>query len=126
LSASEAEGNDNALRAESVIIAPGASLFDSLETAIDSTTLAPPCSSDKWHDIDDFPEIAPRLPLAEQGASTSNSTHPHTPSSRLSSELLHSSISIEGPRRARSKATISYSACPRSPPPRYYRTSLEN
>ncbi|MCJ1345826.1 hypothetical protein MMC31_004035 [Peltigera leucophlebia] len=72
LSASEAEVNDVSLCAKSAT-APGAGLFDSPETAFDSTTPAPPCSSDGWHDIDDFPETAPRLPLAGQGASTSNS-----------------------------------------------------
>ncbi|KAG9243675.1 hypothetical protein BJ878DRAFT_108243 [Calycina marina] len=108
---SEAEVNDNALRAESVA-APGAGHFDSPEIAIDSTTPAPPCSSDGWHDIDDFPEAAPRLPLAEQGASTSNSTYPHTPSSHLSSEPLYDSISTEGSRHARSEATTSSSSPP--------------
>merc|ERR1712225_114794 len=42
--APEAEVNDVSLRAESTT-APGAGLFDSSETAIDSTTPAPPCSS---------------------------------------------------------------------------------
>ncbi|KAH8787553.1 hypothetical protein F5882DRAFT_110926 [Hyaloscypha sp. PMI_1271] len=119
-SASEAEVNDNILRAESAA-APGAGLFDSPETAIDSITLAPPCSSDGWHVIDDFPETAPHLPLAEQGASTSKPTHPHTPSSRLSSEPLHDSISTEGSRHARSEATNPSSSLP----PRYYRVSPE-
>lgn len=85
LSAFKAKVNDVSLCAESAT-APGAGLFDSLETAFDSTTLALLCSFDGWHDIDDFPETALRLPLAEQRASTSNSIHPHTPSSRLSSE----------------------------------------
>jgi hypothetical protein len=67
------------------------SIAQRMPYAVDSTTLAPR-SSDGWHDIDDFPETAPRLQLAEQGASTSNSIHPHTPSSRLSSEPLHDSI----------------------------------
>jgi hypothetical protein len=113
-SASEAEVNDNVLCAESVA-ALGAGLFDSLEIAIDSITPAPPCSSDGWHVINDFPETAPHLPLTEQGASTSKSTHPHTPSSRLSSEPLHDSISTEGSRHARSEATTPSS----SPPPHY-------
>jgi hypothetical protein len=120
LSASSAEVNDNSLRAERAA-ALSAGLFDSLETAIDSTTPAPPCSFDVWHDIDDFPETAPRLRLAEQGASMSNSIHPDTPSSRLSSESLYDSISTEGSRHARSEATTSSS----SPPPRYCRESPE-
>ncbi|KAH6694352.1 hypothetical protein BKA61DRAFT_711903 [Leptodontidium sp. MPI-SDFR-AT-0119] len=93
LSASEAEANDVSLRAESATVL-GAGLFDNPETAIDSTTPAPPRSSDGWHDIDDFPEPAPRLRLAEQGASTPDSLTPHTPS-RLSSEPLHDSISTD-------------------------------
>jgi hypothetical protein len=119
-SASEAEVNDNALRAESAA-APGAGLFDNPETAIDSMTPAPPCSSDGWHDIDDFLETAPRLPLAEQGASTSNSIH--AAPSPLSSEPLHDSIGAVDlhPHRARSEATTY--ARPRSPPPRCARAS---
>jgi hypothetical protein len=120
LSASKAEANDVNLRAKSVT-APGARLFNSLETAIDSTTPAPPCSSDRWHDIDDYPETAPRMRLAEQEVSTLDSIHPHTPSSCLSSEPLHDSISEEGSRHARSEATTSSS----SPPPRHCRASLE-
>jgi hypothetical protein len=61
------------------------------------------------------------LQLAEQGASTSNSIHPHTPSSRLSSEPLHDSIRTEGSHCARSQATTSSS----SPPPRHCRASPE-
>jgi hypothetical protein len=64
LSASEAETNDVSLRAESVTVS-GVRLFDSPETAIDSTTPAPPRNFDKWHDIDNFPEPAPRLRLTE-------------------------------------------------------------
>jgi hypothetical protein len=107
LSVSEAEANDGSLRAESVT-APGAGLFDSPETAIDSLTPAPARSPDGWHDIDDFPEPAPRLRLAEQRASPDSL--PHTPSSRLSSEPLHDNISTD------SKATSPSS----SPPPRHY------
>merc|ERR1719262_1320594 len=113
LSASKADANDVSLRAESATV-PGAGLFDNLETAIDSITPAPPRSSDGWHDIDDFPESAPRLRLAEQGAWTPDSL-PHTPSSRLSSEPLHDSISTD------SKAMIPFS----SPPPRHYTASPE-
>ncbi|KAH0562296.1 hypothetical protein GP486_003014 [Trichoglossum hirsutum] len=113
----EAEVNDNSLRVESATT-PGAGLFDSPETAVDSTTLAPPCRSNGCHDS---PETAPRSQLVEQGASTSNSLHPHTPSSRLSSEPLHDSISVEGSRRARSEATTSSS----SPPPHHARASPE-
>jgi hypothetical protein len=118
LSVSEAEANNGSLRAESVI-APGAGLFDSPETAIDSLTPAPARSPDGWHDIDDFPEPAPRLRPAEQRASPDSL--PHTPSSRLSSEPLHDSISTEGSHHAESEATTSSS----SPPPRYYRASPE-
>jgi hypothetical protein len=118
LSASEAEANDVSLRAESAT-ASGAGLFDSPETAIDSTTPAPPRSSDGWHDIDDFLEPAPGLRLAEQGASTPDSLPPHTPSSRPSSEPLHDSISTD------SEATTSSSARPGSPPPRHCGALLE-
>jgi hypothetical protein len=52
----------------------------------------------------------------------SNSTYPHTPSSRLSSEPLHDSIHTEGSRRARSEAATTSS----SPPPRHCRASPEN
>ncbi|KAH8745716.1 hypothetical protein F5882DRAFT_387494 [Hyaloscypha sp. PMI_1271] len=117
-SASEAEVNNNVLRAESVVV-PGTGLFDSPEIAIDSMTPAPPYSSDRWHDINDFLETAPRLPLAEQGALTSNSIY--AAPSPLSSELLHDSISTVDlyPHRARSEATTY--ARPRSPPLRYAR-----
>lgn len=50
------------LRIES--IAPDAGLFQGPETAVDSTTPAPPLSPDGWHDIDDFLETAPHLRLA--------------------------------------------------------------
>merc|ERR1711964_645025 len=93
LSASEAQANDVSLRTESATV-PGAGLFDNPETAMDSTSPAPPRSSDGWHDIDDIPEPAPRLRLAEQVASTPDSLTPHTPS-RLSSEPLHDSISTD-------------------------------
>ncbi|PMD57092.1 uncharacterized protein K444DRAFT_46455 [Hyaloscypha bicolor E] len=52
-STSEAEVNNNTLRAESVGVL-GAGLFDSLEIAVDSTP-APPPSSDGWHDINNPP-----------------------------------------------------------------------
>ncbi|KAL5316367.1 hypothetical protein ACEPPN_015412 [Leptodophora sp. 'Broadleaf-Isolate-01'] len=121
LGASEAEANDVSLRAESTA-APGAGLLDSPETAIDSTTSVSPCSSNGCHDIDaPPPQTPPRLPLTEQGASTSSSLHPHTPSSRLSSEPLHDSISSEGSRRARSEAMTSSS----SPPSHHARASPE-
>lgn len=125
MSASKAEANDISLRAESAI-ALGIGLFDSPETAFDSTTPAPPCSSDGWHDINDYPETTPRMWLAEQGASTADSVYPHTPSSRLSSEPLHDSISTEGSRHAISEATTSCSARPQSSPQRHCRASLEN
>jgi len=78
------------------------------ETAVDSIIPALPCNFDRWHDINGSPETAPRSQLTEQGASTLNSLHPHTPSSRLSSEPLHDSISTEGSRRARFEATTSF------------------
>ena len=46
---------DDGGRAEST--GADAGLFDSLENAADSTTLAPP-SRVVWHDINDFPETA--------------------------------------------------------------------
>jgi len=118
--APETEANDVSLRAESAT-APGAGLFESSETAIDSTTPAPPCSSNRCHDIDESPETVPRSQLAEQGASTSNSLHPHTPFSRLSSEPLHDIISTDGSRYARSEATTPSS----SPPLHHCRASPE-
>jgi hypothetical protein len=53
--------------------------------------------------------------------------HPHAPCSRLLSELLHNSTSTERfyTRRARSEATVSYSACYRNPPSRYFRALPE-
>jgi hypothetical protein len=50
------------------------------------------------------------------------------PTSHLSSELLHDSIGAVDlyPRRARSEATTSCSARPRSPPPQCTRASPEN
>jgi hypothetical protein len=62
-SASEAEVNNVSLCAESIELDAG--LFDSPENAVGSITLALPCSSDRWHDINDFPETVPCLPLAE-------------------------------------------------------------
>lgn len=88
--------------------------------AINSTTPAPPCSYDGWHDINNSPETVPCSQLAEQGASTLNSIHPHTPSC-LSSEPLHDGISTKGSRRARSEATTPSS----SSPPRHCRASPE-
>ena len=64
LSISKAKANNISLRAESVI-ALGARLFDSLEIAINLITLAPPYSSNKWHNINDFPEPALYLQLME-------------------------------------------------------------
>jgi hypothetical protein len=104
--------NNNTLRAESVGVL-GAGLSDSLEIAVDSTTPAPPPSSDGWHNINNPPRVALRLPLTEHRASTSNSIHPHTPSSSLSSEPLHYSMGIEGSRHARSEATTPSSSVPR-------------
>ena len=57
MSAFKAEANNVSLRAKSVI-ALGAKLFDSLKIAINSITPAPPCNSDKWHNINNYPETA--------------------------------------------------------------------
>ncbi|TVY20230.1 hypothetical protein LARI1_G001640 [Lachnellula arida] len=120
-SASEAEVDDNSIRAE--YAKPDMSFFDGPETAVKSITPAPSFSPDRGHDIDDFPETAPRLQLAEQGASTPDSIPLYNPSSHLSSESLHDRIDIEGfyTRWARSDSTH-----PQSPSPRQSRTSPEN
>ena len=115
LSASEAEVNDGGPRAERVVADEG--LLDSPETVTDSTTPAPPSNPDGWHDIDDFPETAQRLRLAEQEPSTSDPMRPRTPSSsRASSEPLHDHIGIADhcTVRARSEATMSHPARPRN------------
>jgi hypothetical protein len=96
----EAKVDDNGLRAESAAVDAG--LFDTLETAIDSTILAPPSNPDGRQDVDDFLET-PRLRLAEQGASTFNSMRPHASSSHASSEPLN-------------EATMSHPAGLRQPP----------
>ena len=93
MSASKVGVDNGGLRAES---AAGVGLLDSLETTVDLTTPASPYSSDRWHDIDDFPETVPHLPLIEQGASTSDSMHPRAPSSHLLIEPLHNHISVAG------------------------------
>ena len=67
-SASKAKVNNNGLCTKSAA-ALGAGLFNSLETAIDLITLAPLPSSNKWHNINNFPKTAPRLLLTELGAS---------------------------------------------------------
>jgi hypothetical protein len=64
LSAFKAKANNVSLRAKSVI-ALSARLFNSLETAINSTTLAPPYSSNGWYDIKDYPETALRIRLVK-------------------------------------------------------------
>jgi hypothetical protein len=112
---SSASNNDS----RTTSIEPEAGLFDSAENAVDFTAPSPP-SPDGWYDINDFPEPAPYLPLAEQGASTSNSIRPPTPS-RPPSEPLYDSISIEWSRSASSEATTSFS----SPPPRHSKASPE-
>ncbi len=113
------DDDSSASAAEADDINPGAAeldagLFDSPENPFDSTTPAPPRSSDGWHDIDDFLERAPPLRLAEQGASTPDSL-PHLHPSRLSSEPSHDSI------RTDSTATTPSS----SPPPPHCRASPE-
>jgi hypothetical protein len=93
-SASKAEVDDGGLRAESAAVDEG--LLDSLETAIDSTTPAPP-NSDVWHDIDDLLDTAERLRHLEPNPSMSDSMRPHTSSSSCaSSEPLHDHISAAG------------------------------
>lgn len=74
-SACEAEVDDSGLCAESAAADKG--LLDSLETAIDSTTPAPP-NSDMWHDIDDLLETAECLRHSEPKPSTSDSMRHHT------------------------------------------------
>jgi len=100
--------------------------FNSPETAVDSTALAP-SSPNGWHDIDNFPETAPRLP-AEQEALMSYFLRPYNPSSRLSSELLHDRIDIEASIRVTIDPRPQYAIllALKSPPPRYSRTSPEN
>lgn len=108
------EADDIGLHTES--IAPNTGLSDSPAPVAASRSLVPP-SSNGWFDIDDLPETGLRLPLTEQGASTSNSIGPYNPPPRLSSEPLHDSIGAMDlhPRRARSEATVPYSARPQSP-----------
>ncbi|KAH0535945.1 hypothetical protein FGG08_007156 [Glutinoglossum americanum] len=110
-SASEAEVDGGGLYAESA--AADESLLDNLETAVGSTTPAPPSNPDVWHDIDNFLETAQRLRRSEQKPSTSDSMRPHTPSSsRASSEPLHDHTSAAGQCTvcARSEATMCSSA----------------
>ncbi|KAI9764341.1 MAG: hypothetical protein M1839_005958 [Geoglossum umbratile] len=125
LSASEAEVDHGSLRVKNA--EPDAGHFDSPETTVDSTTLAPPSSLDGWYDIDDYPETVQPLRLNE-GTLTSSSMCPYSPSSRLSSKLLHDCIDKDGldTHRARSEAATSHSARPQSPPPCRSRASTEN
>jgi hypothetical protein len=106
------------LRAESA--GPDAGSSSSPETAVDSRALAPPSNLEGCHEIErnDFTETAQRLRFAEQEASTSDLMRPYGPSSRPSSEPLHDRIGTEDlyTRRARSEATMSNSARPRSQP----------
>jgi hypothetical protein len=76
-------------RAESAA-AQGEGLFNSPETAIDSTALAPPRSPDGRHNTDDFAEPAVHLRLAEQGSSTPSQTP-----SPLSNKPLHDYINTD-------------------------------
>jgi hypothetical protein len=108
-SASEAEVDNGGPRAKRVAADEG--LLDSPEAATDSTTPDPPSNPDGWHDIDDFPETAQRLRLAEQELSTPGSMRPRTSSSRASSESLHDHIGItDCTGGARSEVTICSSA----------------
>ena len=114
--ASEAEVDDGG-RAKSTELDAG--LLDSPDTAVDSTTPAPP-SSDGWYDIDDFPETAQRSRRSEQRASTSDCMRPYAASSsRASSEPLHDHISTADhcTVRASSEATMSHPARPCNQPP---------
>ncbi|KAE8440724.1 hypothetical protein EG329_006775 [Mollisiaceae sp. DMI_Dod_QoI] len=117
-SASEAEVDDGGLRAESAAADEG--LLDSLETATDSTTPAPPSDPDVWHDINDFLETAQRLRRSEPKPSTSDSMRAHTSSSTCaSSEPLHDHISATGQCTvcAKPEATMCPPARPRNQPP---------
>jgi hypothetical protein len=71
-----------------------------------------------WHDIDDFLEMTQRLRRSEQKPPMPNSVRLHASTSRASSEPLHDHISAAGQCtvRARSEATMSYPARPRSHP----------
>ncbi|KAI9776258.1 MAG: hypothetical protein M1839_000492 [Geoglossum umbratile] len=99
LSASEAEVDHGSLHAENA--GPDAGHFNSPETTVDSTTLAPPSSLDRWYDIDDYSETVQRL---------------------------HDRIDTDGldMHRARSKVATSHSARPQSPPLRCSRASTGN
>jgi hypothetical protein len=115
--ASKAKVNDSGLRAESAAADKG--LLDSLETAIYSTTPAPP-NSDVWHDIDDLLETAERLQHSEPKPSTFDSIRHYTSStSSASSEPLHDHISAAGHCTvcAKSEATMYPPARCRNHPP---------
>jgi hypothetical protein len=59
--------------------------------------MASPSNPDRRHDINDSPETAPRLRLAEQEPSTSDPMRPRTSSSSpASSEPLHHQTSAAG------------------------------
>lgn len=70
------------------------SLFNSLKTAVNSTTSVS-FSSDEWHNIDNFFKTASPLQLVEWEALTSNSICFYILSLHLLSELLHYNISTE-------------------------------
>jgi hypothetical protein len=105
-SETEAEVDDVSLRAENAV--PDAGLFNSPETAVDSTTPTLP-SPDGWHDIDDFHETAPLLRLAEQRPTTPNSLRPHT--------LLRASRASHYTTASVQKDLIHAAPDPRSRPP---------
>lgn len=116
-SASEAEVDDSGLCAESAAADEG--LLNSPETAIDSTTPAPP-NSDVWHDINDLLETAERLRHSEPKPLTLDSMRHHTSStSSASSEPLHDHISAAGHCTvcAKSEATMYPPARYRNHPP---------
>jgi hypothetical protein len=125
LSTSEAEVDHGSLHTENA--EPDAGHFDSPETTVDSTTPAPPSSLDEWYDIDNYPEMVQCLQLAE-GALTSNSMCPYSPSSYLSSELLYDRIDTDGldTHSTRSEAATSHYTRPRSLSPRRSRASTGN
>jgi hypothetical protein len=99
LSVSKAEVDYSSLHAENA--GPNTGHFNSPETSVDSTTLAPPSSLDRWYDIDDYPKTV---------------------------QCLHDRIDTDGfdTYRVRSEAATSYSARPQSPLPRRSRASTGN
>ena len=88
-------------------IALSIGLFNSLKIAINLTILAPLCSFNKWHNINNYPEIALHMQLAKQRALILDFIYLYTLSLCLSSKLLHNRISIKGLRYTRFEAITS-------------------